>query len=451
MRVLGMMSGTSADGIDVALVEISGGAPNLSTRLEGHFQVRYPDYIRERTLRLANGGETTSAEISELNFLLGEAFARAAIRACKHWRVPLGTVSLIGSHGQTVFHLGSAARFQGKMRAASTLQLGETSVIAEQTGITTIGDFRTADMAAGGQGAPLIPFVDYLLYRDRMRGRVALNIGGIANVTVIPAGAKREDVFAFDTGPGNMIVDAMMEKITHGKTAYDRDAHYALSGRTIQELLVRMMREPYLRKRPPKSTGRELFGAQYAETLLAWGHHHHSGNPDIVRTAAVFTPLSIADAFRRFIIPRAQIHELIVAGGGARNPLMMAQLAAALPGIEVVAASRFGVPVEAKEAFGFALLAYETYHGRPSSLPSATGAKHAAVLGKIVHGRNKKSAIDHGMVRRRSRCEQSHTLQGLKPIETSSVMSELPSASLRAGKLRTLRTPPRVSDSGHEQ
>ena len=388
MRVLGMMSGTSADGIDVALVQISGAAPSLLTRLEGHYQLPFPDYIRARVLRLANGAETTTAEISELNFLLGETFARAAIGACRDLRVSLGSISLIGSHGQTVFHLGSAARFQGKRRAASTLQIGETSVIAERTGITTIGDFRTADMAAGGQGAPLIPFVDYMLYRDPSRGRVALNIGGIANVSVIPAGVGPEEVFAFDTGPGNMIIDALMEKITHGREAYDQDARFALSGRTIQELLIRMMREPYLRKRPPKSTGRELFGAQYAQMLLAWGHHHHSGNADVVRTATVFTPLSIADAFRRFVIPRAHIHELIVAGGGARNPMMMAQLAAALPGIEVVPASRFGVPVEAKEAFGFALLAYETYHGRPSNLPSATGAKHEAVLGKIAYGRN---------------------------------------------------------------
>lgn len=390
MRVLGMMSGTSADGIDVALVEVSGAVPNLVTHFEGHFQLHFPGYIRERVLRLANGGETTTAEISELNFLLGETFASAAIRACKQWRVPMETVSLIGSHGQTVFHLGSAARFQGKNRAASTLQIGETSIIAERTGIPTIGDFRTADMAAGGQGAPLIPFVDYLLYRDPLRGRVALNIGGIANVTVIPEGAGLQEVFAFDTGPGNMIVDSLIEKVTHGKAAYDEDARFALSGRTIQALLVRMMREPYLRKKPPKSTGRELFGAQYAQALLAWGHRHHAGNADMVRTATVFTPLSIADAFRRFIIPRAQIHELIVAGGGARNPLMMAQLAAALPDIEVVPASQFGVPVEAKEAFGFALLAYETYHGRPSNLPSATGAKHAAVLGKIVHPWNGK-------------------------------------------------------------
>ena len=384
MRVLGMMSGTSADGIDAALVDISGAPPHLVARFEGHHRAPFPDYIRERILHLANGGETTTAEISELNFLLGEEFAKAALKACKQWRVKPSDVSLIGSHGQTVFHLGAAARFQGKMRAPSTLQIGETSIIAERTGITTIGDFRTADMAAGGQGAPLIPFVDYMLYCDELRGRAALNIGGIANVTVVPAGARSKDVFAFDTGPGNMIVDGLMDVITRGRSAFDHDARYALSGRTIPELLVRMMREPYLRKKPPKSTGRELFGAEYAKMLIAWGQHHHASHADIVRTATVFTPLSIADAFRRFVNPRAQVHELIVAGGGARNPLMMAQLAASLPGIDVVPASRFGVPVEAKEAFGFALLAYESYHGRPSNIPSATGAKHSVVLGKMV-------------------------------------------------------------------
>jgi anhydro-N-acetylmuramic acid kinase len=245
-------------------------------------------------------------------------------------------------------------------------------------------------MAAGGQGAPLIPFADYLLYGDSARGRVALNIGGIANVTVIPAGAKPEDVFAFDTGPGNMIVDALVERTTHGRAEYDRDARMALSGRTIPELLVRLMHEPYLLKKPPKSAGREQFGQDYAQGLIRWGKLHHAGSADLVRTTTIFTSLSIADAFRRFILPRAHVEELIVAGGGAHNPLMMAQLAASLPGIEVIPASRFGVPPEAKEAFGFALLAYETYHGRPGNLPSATGAKHAAVLGKIAPKRGNR-------------------------------------------------------------
>jgi anhydro-N-acetylmuramic acid kinase len=385
MRVLGMMSGTSADGIDVALVRISGAPPAFSAQLEAHHHVPFPAYVRRAILRLANGAATTTAEIGELNFLVGGEFARAAIAACKKWRVPLRKISLIGSHGQTVFHLGTKARFQGKVRAPSTLQIGEISIIAERTGIPAVGDFRPADMAAGGQGAPLVPFVDYLLYRDAQRGRVALNIGGIANLTVIPAGALPKDVFAFDTGPGNMVVDALVERITRGKAAFDRDARIALSGRTIPELLVRLMREPYLRVKPPKSAGREQFGETYTRRLLAWANQHPVAAPDLVRTATVFTSLAISDAFRRFILPRAKVDELIVTGGGARNPLMMAQLAAALPGIEVVPASRFGMPLQAKEAFAFAVLAYETYHGRPNNLPSATGAKHPVVLGKIAH------------------------------------------------------------------
>lgn len=400
MRVLGMMSGTSADGIDVALVKISGqpptgagrsvrGGTSLSARLEAHYHLPYPGYIRAAILRLANGAATTTAEVSELNFLIGEEFARAAMAACKKWRVPLKAISLIGSHGQTVFHLGSPARFQGKVRIASTLQIGESSIIAERTGIPTIGDFRPADMAAGGQGAPLVPFVDYLLYRDARRGRVALNIGGIANVSVIPAGARPRDVFAFDTGPGNMVVDALVERITRGKAAYDRDARMALAGRTNQELLARLLRDPYLRKKPPKSAGREQFGTEYAARLMAWGNRHHAAPADLVRTATIFTSLSIADAFRRFIVPRAKVQELIVTGGGAHNPLLMGQLAAALPGIEIVPASTFGVSAEAKEAFAFAVLAYESYHGRANNLPSATGAAHPAVLGKLARGRTR--------------------------------------------------------------
>jgi anhydro-N-acetylmuramic acid kinase len=225
-----------------------------------------------------------------------------------------------------------------------------------------------------------------LLYRHAKRGRVALNIGGIANVTVIPADARPEDVFAFDTGPGNMIVDALVESFTRDRQRYDRDARMALRGKTISALLQKMMREPYLRKAPPKTTGREQFGRGYAEEILAWGKRHRARPEDLVRTATLFTSLSIVDAFRGFILSRARVNEMIVAGGGARNPLMIAQLAAGLPGIEMIPADRFGVRPEAKEAFAFAVLAYEAYHGRTNNLPSATGARHAAVLGKLVNG-----------------------------------------------------------------
>jgi anhydro-N-acetylmuramic acid kinase len=386
MRVLGMMSGTSADGIDVALVRISGAPPSLSAKFEAHHHVLFPARVREAILRLANGAPTTTAEISQLNVLIGEEFAAAAIAACKRWRVPLSKISLIGSHGQTIFHQGVAAKFFGSTSVASTLQIGEPCVIAARTGISTIGDFRPADMAVGGQGAPLVPFVDYLLYRDARRGRVALNIGGIANLTVIPRAAKPGQVFAFDTGPGNMIVDALVESATRGRAHFDRDAKIAVRGEIIPALLDRLMREPYLRQSPPKTAGREQFGRSYAEKLIAWNKQHRARTEDLVRTATVFTSLSIADAFCQFIFPHTRIDQLIVAGGGARNPLMMAQLAAVLPGIEIVPSSRFGVPSEAKEAFAFAVLAYEAFHGRANNLPSATGAKRCAVMGKLVCG-----------------------------------------------------------------
>jgi len=387
MRVIGMMSGTSADGIDVVLARLSGAPPSISAKLEGHHHVPFPARLREAILRIANGAPTTTKEISSLNFVLGEEFVRAVLAACRQWRLPFTKIDLIGSHGQTIFHQGLASRDRGTRCVASTLQIGEPSIIAERTGVTTVADFRPADMAAGGQGAPLVPFVDYLLYRHAKRGRVALNIGGIANVTVIPAGARAQDVFAFDTGPGNMIVDALVESFTRGRQRYDRDARMALRGKTISALLQKMMREPYLRKAPAKTTGREQFGRGYAEEILAWGKRHRARPEDLVRTATLFTSLSIVDAFRGFILPRARVNEMIVAGGGARNPLMIAQLAAGLPGVEMIPADRFGVRAEAKEAFAFAVLAYEAFHGRTNNLPSATGARHAAVLGKLVNGR----------------------------------------------------------------
>lgn len=382
MRVIGMMSGTSADGIDAALVRINGAPPSLVAKFEAHHHSKFPAQVRDAILRIANGSPTTTEEISQLNFLLGAEFARAAVNACKKWRVPISKIDLIGSHGQTIYHQGAASRFLGA-RTTSTLQIGEPSIIAAHTGLPVVADFRPADMAVGGQGAPLVPFVDYLLYRDEKVGRIALNIGGIANVAIIPAGAQPRDVLAFDTGPGNMIVDALVQRTTRGRLGFDRDAHIALGGHTIPALLTRLMRDPYLRKEPPKTAGREQFGEPFAEQILAWAKKNRATPADLVRTATIFTPLTIADALHRFIPHRVQIDELIVAGGGAKNPLMMAELAALLPGVDIIPASKFGLPTEAKEAFAFAVLAYEAYHGRPNNLPSATGARRPIVMGKL--------------------------------------------------------------------
>jgi anhydro-N-acetylmuramic acid kinase len=341
--------------------------------------------VRKEVLRVAEGGACTAGEISQLNFRLGEEFAAAAIAACKRFRVRLRNVELIGSHGQTIFHQGNAVAFlDGK--TASTLQVGEPSVIAARTGIPTVGDFRVADMAVGGQGAPLVPYVDVLLLRDERIGRVALNLGGIGNVTVLVPQSGLDHVLAFDTGPGNMVVDALAAHFTKGRKRFDRDARMARSGRCITSLLEELLGDPYLRIPPPKSTGREYYGRGFVEKLLGKARRYRLRPEDLLRTVTVFTALSVVDALNRFVLPRAEIAQVIVSGGGARNPLIMAQLAAALEPTEVVPLSNLGIPEDAKEAYAFALLAYETWNRRPGNLPSATGAKKAVVLGKICWG-----------------------------------------------------------------
>lgn len=376
---LGIMSGTSADGIDVALVRMSG----RKASLENFAAFPFPRQVQKTILSLGERRPVTTGEISQLNFLLGELFAGAALAACKKFRVAPAQIDVIGSHGQTVFHQGTPARFNGQ-RVASTLQIGEPSVIAARTGITTVGDFRPADMAVGGQGAPLVPFVDFLLYRHPRIGRVALNIGGIANVTVIPAGAKIEDVFAFDTGPGNMVIDALVRHFTRGRKGFDRNAEMAAKGNLLPGLLQTLLRDRYFSKLPPKSAGREQYGEKYVRSLfMAWRCIQGAEPEDAVRTATILTALSIVDAFHSFIVPKAKIGELIVSGGGAHNPLLMAQLESGLSGVRVREAGELGVSGDAKEAFAFAVLGYETLHKRPANVPGATGAKKAVVLGKV--------------------------------------------------------------------
>ncbi|MDP9337473.1 MAG: anhydro-N-acetylmuramic acid kinase, partial [Acidobacteriota bacterium] len=382
MLVLGLMSGTSSDGIDVALARISGAPPRVKGRLLNCTAVKFPAEVRAEILRVAEQRKITAGDLSQLNFRLGMLFAAAARTACKRFRVALASLNLIGSHGQTIFHQGKAVPCLGA-RAASTLQIGEAAVIAAETGVTTIADFRPADMALGGQGAPLVPYADYLLYKDARLGRVSLNLGGIANVTVIPAGATREGMFAFDTGPANMLIDGLVSHFTRGRRKFDDNARMALAGRANPALLDELMRDGYLQLPPPKSTGREYYGTDYLKKVLALGRKYRAKPNDLIRCATIFTALSVVDALNRFVTPTVKIHQLIVSGGGARNPLIMAQLSAALPGVEVVPSSNLRVPEEAKEAFAFALLAYESFHQRPGNIFSATGARGPAVLGKI--------------------------------------------------------------------
>jgi len=385
------MSGTSADGIDVALVRIAsdsaarrGSHQDTAARLENFATLPFPPEVRAAVLRVAEGHKLSPGDLSQLNFRLGQVFARALLAACRKFRINPRRVDLIGSHGQTVYHQGAPSRLLGE-RVASTLQIGEPAVIAAVTGITTVGDFRPADIAVGGQGAPLVPWVDYRLYRHPRLGRAALNIGGIANITVIPPAAKPNDVFAFDTGPGNMAIDGLVRHFTHSRQAYDRDAQMAASGRLLPTLLDDLLADAYFRLPPPKTAGREQYGEPYLRKLLTWGRRHRAKPADLVRTATILTALSIVDAFHRWVLPRANVTQLIVAGGGARNPLLCTQIAAALPGIEMIPSDKLGVPGDAKEAFAFALLAYETIHRRPANIPSATGAKRPAILGKICY------------------------------------------------------------------
>lgn len=380
LLALGIMSGTSADGIDVALVRMNG----QKATLENFAALPFPRNVQQAILNVGEGHAVTTGEISQLNFLLGELFAKAALAACKKFRVAPSRVDVIGSHGQTVFHQGVPAMFNGA-RVASTLQIGDPSVIAVRTGITTVGDFRPADMAAGGQGAPLVPYVDYLLYRHPRVGRVALNIGGIANVTVIPAGAALDDVFAFDTGPGNMVIDALVRRFTDGGKKYDRNAEMAAKGTLLPRLLHSLLQEKYFSRRPPKSTGREQYGEGYVNQLLSHSDARGARPEDLIRTATILTALTIVGAFHRYILPYTRIQELIVSGGGAHNPLVMGQLLTGLSGIYVREAGDLGVSGDAKEAFAFAVLACETLRKKSANVPGATGAKKAVVLGKVCY------------------------------------------------------------------
>jgi len=386
MIVAGVMSGTSADGINVALVRLSArGQECPRYTLLAHEEYPFPAPVRRAILALMNAELARVADLARLNFLLGELYAEAVARTARKHRVKL---ALVGCHGPTLYHQGTAARFLGR-KLAVTWQTGEGAVIAARLGVPVVSDFRPADMAVGGKGAPLVPFLDYFLYRDPHVARIAQNIGGIANLTAIPAGASLGQVVAFDTGPGNMVIDAVMEEL-YGRR-YDRDGKVAASGRVIEGVTARLLRAPFFRQKPPRTAGREEFGREYVGRFLQLCRS--AGKPDVVATATGLTARSIADAVERFVVPRfdarrkAASRQMIVSGGGAKNPTLMAMLRDAITpsGISLHFSDEFGLPVEAKEAVAFALLAHETWHRRPSNVPAATGAKRAAVLGKISY------------------------------------------------------------------
>jgi anhydro-N-acetylmuramic acid kinase len=379
---VGLMSGTSLDGVDAALVRISGPAQKPAVRLLSFVTVPYPPALRLRLLKIAGGVACGVAEISQLNFALGEVFAAAALRVCRQGRVSWKRLAFIGSHGQTVFHQGPRpSSAGGAAKPASTLQIGEPAIIAARTGATVVADFRPTDLAVGGQGAPLVPLVDYLLLRHERFGTVALNIGGIANVTVIPACATPQTAFGFDTGPGNMVIDALVQHLTRGRRNYDAGGRLAAQGRVIEPLLAGALGLPFFRRKPPKSAGREQFGQDFVARHFL---RRRFAPKDLVRTATELTARSLVDALERFVFPGVEIHRLIVSGGGARNRLLLSRLKELLPHLSLQLSDDYGLPLDAKEAIAFAVLADRTLSGLPGNLPAATGAERAVVLGKVV-------------------------------------------------------------------
>jgi anhydro-N-acetylmuramic acid kinase len=400
MIVAGVMSGTSADGINVALVKLderpSAGSRRTSfapsafreqecprhITLLGHAEYYYPRNIRTAVLSAMNASRASVADLARLNFLLGELYANAVLAAQRQFKAK---VDLVACHGQTLYHQGEVAHFLAR-KLAATWQTGEAAIIAARVGVPVVSDFRPSDMAAGGKGAPLVPFLDYLLFQDARATRIVQNIGGIANLTSIPAPAAASAVAAFDTGPGNMVIDAVTEKL-FGQP-FDRGGRIAASGKVLAAVIEKLLKREFFLRKPPKTAGREEFGREFVQEFLRGCGR--ARKQDVVATATALTATSIADAIRRFVLnnPTARkrpVREMILSGGGAKNPALVTMLANELAPLDIRVrfSDEFGLPADAKEAVAFAVLGYQTWHRRPSNVPSATGAKRAAVLGKI--------------------------------------------------------------------
>jgi anhydro-N-acetylmuramic acid kinase len=383
--VAGVMSGTSADGIDVALVRIGGKIARPQVELMAHHHVPYPRKIRQAILESMNA-VVSVAELSRLNFLLGELYAEAVKVAQLHAGV---VCELVGCHGQTIYHQGTAVPFL-RRNIACTWQIGESAVLAARLGVPVVSDFRPADMAIGGKGAPLVPFLDYTLFRHNRFGRIVQNIGGIANITAIPAAGSPDEVIAFDTGPGNMVVDGVAQELFN--TPFDRGGKLASKGLPIDSVLGVVLRDKFFRQPPPKTAGREQFGREFVAKFLRLCRRRE--RHDVIATATALTARSIGDTTRRFVLTLQDskvagtgFRELVVSGGGTKNATLMGMLSEEFSAmnIRMRTSDDLGLPSQSKEAVAFALLAYETWHRRPSNMPSATGAKRPAILGKISY------------------------------------------------------------------
>jgi Predicted molecular chaperone distantly related to HSP70-fold metalloproteases len=383
-RAVGLMSGTSVDGIDAALVEIRGTEQELSVELCAFENIPYPPQVRERIFELFDTKTATVDKVGYMNFLLGELFADAALAVIQKSGLEPADVEVIGSHGQTIFH-SPVPNCQDGYPIGYTVQIGEGAVISARTGVPCVSDFRVADMAVGGQGAPLVPFTEYLLYRKADKTVLLQNIGGIGNITVIPAGCDSSQVFAFDTGPGNMIIDGLVNRLYGGKRKMDLDGMLARQGTVNPDLLNLLQKESYFSLPLPKSTGRELFGAQLVEQIVAYIRQTAMTNEDAVATVTYLTAWSIADAYKRYIQEKYQADYLVIGGGGSYNPALVQWISEAMAAyhVPVVTQEQLGNSSDAKEAIAFAILADCTVAGRVNSLPNVTGASKASIMGKI--------------------------------------------------------------------
>ncbi|MBO6159601.1 MAG: anhydro-N-acetylmuramic acid kinase [Firmicutes bacterium] len=379
--VIGLMSGTSADGIDAVLCRITGYGIHTKVKQLAFVSPSYDKATHDRILRVAKGDFGGTKELCLLNVYLAELFADACELLCKKAGIDPSEVDLIGSHGQTLYHIPVSEEYLGRSIRA-TYQLGEASVLAERIGAVTVSDFRVRDMAAGGLGAPLVPYTEYILYADPERNVGLQNIGGIGNITILPAGCALEDLTAFDTGPGNMLMDALTSRITNGRKTFDENGELAFSGTPNSRLLEKMMQDPYLYIAPPKTTGREYYGESYVQQILEMGKELSLSEVDILSTTTLFTAACIEHSIRHHCPVKPD--RLIIGGGGALNPCLMADIRKLLPDVEVLTNEDLGFDGSAKEAIAFALLANETIHGICNNAPAATGASHPVVMGKIT-------------------------------------------------------------------
>ncbi|HFK1681440.1 TPA: anhydro-N-acetylmuramic acid kinase AnmK [Bacillus tropicus] len=379
MYIAGVMSGTSLDGIDVALVRIEGSGVDSKVKLIHFTTVPFRNDIKSEIQQALSIENSNVQLICSLNFKLGLCFANAVKEVCKEANFSLEQLDLIGSHGQTIYH---QPKPEGNM-IASTLQIGEPAVIAYGTNTTVISNFRTMDMAAGGQGAPLVPYSEVILYRDPSKNRLLQNIGGIGNVTVIPSQKSDQNVIAFDTGPGNMIIDEVCQRLF--QLPYDQNGEIAEQGEVVDEILTYCMNHPFLKMNPPKSTGREQFGEEFVSQLLKRYEKHSKEN--ILTTVTMFTASSIVHHYKEFILPYYEIDEVILGGGGSYNDTLVEMIRYGLKDEKctIFIQEDIGYSSEAKEAIAFAILANETYHRNPSNVPSATGAKKSVVLGNVTY------------------------------------------------------------------